>query len=81
MLFKDPKLALRAFFGPFTPYQYRLEGPGKWEGAREACLTVMDRVDAPLNTRHVEPEPDVPNYGRYAITVLLLAIVFYWLFC
>ncbi|KFW02318.1 Dimethylaniline monooxygenase [N-oxide-forming] 5, partial [Fulmarus glacialis] len=40
----DPKLALEVVFGPCTPYQYRLRGPGKWAGAREAILTQRQRV-------------------------------------
>ncbi|KAM6415107.1 flavin-containing monooxygenase 5-like [Rhynochetos jubatus] len=55
----DPKLALEVAFGPCTPYQYRLRGPGEWEGAREAILTQRQRVVRPLQTRvmdrHVRP--------------------------
>ncbi|NWI25993.1 FMO5 monooxygenase, partial [Sula dactylatra] len=46
----DPKLALEVLFGPCTPYQYRLRGPGKWPGAREAILTQQQRVVRPLQT-------------------------------
>ncbi|KAF3823429.1 hypothetical protein GH733_010865 [Mirounga leonina] len=35
----DPQLALEVFFGPCSPYQFRLMGPGKWDGARNAILT------------------------------------------
>ncbi|NXJ87137.1 FMO5 monooxygenase, partial [Trogon melanurus] len=40
----DPKLALEVALGPCTPYQYRLQGPGAWAGAREAILTQRQRV-------------------------------------
>ncbi|NWW61973.1 FMO5 monooxygenase, partial [Ifrita kowaldi] len=40
----DPKLALEVVFGPCTPYQYRLRGPGAWAGAREAILTQQQRI-------------------------------------
>ncbi|NWW27191.1 FMO5 monooxygenase, partial [Falcunculus frontatus] len=40
----DPKLALEVLFGPCTPYQYRLRGPGAWAGARQAILTQRQRV-------------------------------------
>lgn len=30
----DPKLALEIFLGPCMLYQYLLQGPGKWAGAR-----------------------------------------------
>ncbi|GFO33739.1 dimethylaniline monooxygenase [n-oxide-forming] [Plakobranchus ocellatus] len=51
MLVKDPRLALNLLFGPVYPYTYRLCGPGKWSGAREAILTAWDRVEAPFKTR------------------------------
>ncbi|NWI11503.1 FMO3 monooxygenase, partial [Crypturellus soui] len=44
LLLTDPRLALEVFFGPCTPYQFRLTGPGKWSGARRAILTQWDRT-------------------------------------
>ncbi|NXG69092.1 FMO3 monooxygenase, partial [Baryphthengus martii] len=44
LLLTDPRLALEVIFGPCTPYQYRLVGPGKWSGARKAILTQWDRT-------------------------------------
>ncbi|NWH79984.1 FMO5 monooxygenase, partial [Piaya cayana] len=44
LLLTDPRLALEVFFGACTPYQYRLQGPGKWAGAREAILTQRQRI-------------------------------------
>ena len=49
----DPKLALEVYFGPCTPYQFRLVGPGKWPGARNAILTQWDRLLKPMTTRVV----------------------------
>ncbi|NWT73298.1 FMO5 monooxygenase, partial [Prunella himalayana] len=40
----DPKLAMEVAFGPCTPYQYRLRGPGSWAGARAAILTQRQRM-------------------------------------
>ncbi|CAG5862946.1 unnamed protein product [Menidia menidia] len=57
LLFRDPVLWLKIFFGPCTPYQYRLTGPGQWAGAREVILTQWERVAKPFRTRAV-PEPD-----------------------
>lgn len=51
LLCRDPRLALTVFFGPCTPYQYRLRGPGRWEGARQAILTQWDRTLKPTRTR------------------------------
>ncbi|CAG2170815.1 unnamed protein product [Oppiella nova] len=50
--FTDPKLWCHLYFGPCVPYQYRLNGPNKWSNAREAILTVNDRIKAPFKTRH-----------------------------
>ncbi|KAM5237496.1 LOW QUALITY PROTEIN: flavin-containing monooxygenase 5-like [Ctenodactylus gundi] len=51
LFLSDPKLAIEVFFGPCTPYQYRLQGPGKWGGARRAILTQRERIIKPLKTR------------------------------
>lgn len=51
LLVTDPKLGLNVIFGPATSYQYRLGGPGKWAGARQAILTQWDRVVLPMQTR------------------------------
>lgn len=53
LFLKDPRLAIEVFFGPCSPYQFRLEGPGKWSGARNAILTQWDRSLKPMNTRVV----------------------------
>ncbi|KAI4892566.1 hypothetical protein NFI96_024726 [Prochilodus magdalenae] len=52
----DPGLGWKVLFGPTTPYQYRLCGPGRWEGARHAIFSQWERVVQPLNTRPI-PEP------------------------
>ncbi|KAL0164106.1 hypothetical protein M9458_039859, partial [Cirrhinus mrigala] len=43
LLLTDPRLSVNVIFGPCTPYQFRLHGPGQWEGARQAILTQWDR--------------------------------------
>ncbi|TMS20295.1 Dimethylaniline monooxygenase [N-oxide-forming] 5 [Larimichthys crocea] len=57
LLLRDPVLWWKVIFGPCTPYQYRLTGPGQWAGARQAILTQWERVTQPFRTR-VVPEPD-----------------------
>ncbi|XP_069555231.1 dimethylaniline monooxygenase [N-oxide-forming] 2-like isoform X2 [Brachyistius frenatus] len=57
LLLRDPVLWVKVFFGPCTPYQYRLTGPGQWAGARHAILTQWERVAQPFRTR-VVPEPE-----------------------
>ncbi|XP_060678927.1 flavin-containing monooxygenase 3-like, partial [Hemiscyllium ocellatum] len=49
----DPRLAFQVFFGPCSPYQFRLTGPGKWDGARDAILGQWDRALNPTRTRTV----------------------------
>lgn len=60
----DPRLAWEVFFGPCTPYQYRLMGPGKWDGARNAILTQWDRTIKPLKTRIVPNSPEPASLSR-----------------
>ena len=52
-LFKDPKLWWTLTFGPCYPYQYRLEGPHSWDGARDCILDAAERIKAPLETREL----------------------------
>lgn len=47
----DPTLWYKVCFGPATPPQWRLEGPGKWEGARKAIETVEEKTYFPMQTR------------------------------
>lgn len=53
-LLTDPILCYRLYMGPCVPYQFRLRGPHTWSGARQAILTVEDRILAPLQTRDTE---------------------------
>lgn len=48
LLFTDFLLFWKLMFGPCVSYQYRLEGPHKWEGARDAIMTVDERLHFPL---------------------------------
>ncbi|XP_068272905.1 flavin-containing monooxygenase 5-like isoform X2 [Nyctibius grandis] len=78
----DPKLALEVAFGPCTPYQYRLRGPGQWAGAREAILTQHQRIIKPLQTRHVEEQASaraMPLVFKVVGAVAVLAVIFAYL--
>lgn len=51
-LFKaDPLLSLRCIFGPCVPSQYRLEGPGKWNGAKASIEGATTRYSVSLRTK------------------------------
>nr|XP_006814540.1 PREDICTED: dimethylaniline monooxygenase [N-oxide-forming] 2-like [Saccoglossus kowalevskii] len=44
LLLSDPKLAMAVQYGPQLSYMYRLQGPGKWDGARDAILNARDNT-------------------------------------
>jgi dimethylaniline monooxygenase (N-oxide forming) len=48
----DPRLFWACLTGPLLAYQYRLFGPNRWEGARNAILDMPQRVQAALNTKY-----------------------------
>ncbi|XP_048207847.1 flavin-containing monooxygenase 5-like [Perognathus longimembris pacificus] len=78
LAFTDPKLALKVLFGPCTPAQYRLQGPGKWDRARETILTTEDRVKKPLRTRAVDrsnSSSSVITMSRFILVVVLCAVL------
>lgn len=52
MFMRSPKLSWACVMGPCLPYQYRLEGPHAWTGAKDAILKYKERVLAPLKTRY-----------------------------
>ncbi|XP_063283419.1 dimethylaniline monooxygenase [N-oxide-forming] 2-like [Pelobates fuscus] len=77
----DPYLALALLFGPCTPAQYRLVGPGKWPHARKQIMTTWDRIIKPLKTRSVKSEE--PNaltmpyiLGALCVLALFLSVFF-----
>ncbi|XP_054708253.1 flavin-containing monooxygenase 5-like [Uloborus diversus] len=76
ILFTDPKLWRSLAFGPSLPYQYRLEGPHKWDGARNAILTAHERVRYPISGTWNKSEKKSHTYGfylKYIVTFLLMA--------
>ncbi|XP_029474782.1 dimethylaniline monooxygenase [N-oxide-forming] 5-like [Rhinatrema bivittatum] len=81
ILFKDPELAKELFFGPCTPYQYRLNGPGKWEKARQTILTQRDRIIKPTKTRLpgndiMDSSSSMPLLLKVVALLFVLAAVF-----
>ncbi|XP_023284499.1 dimethylaniline monooxygenase [N-oxide-forming] 5-like [Seriola lalandi dorsalis] len=80
LLMKDPRLALQVLLGPCTPYQYRLEGPGRWAGARQAILTQWQRVVQPFRTR-VVPQPETRPSSRWRIVVVFSGVTLLCCIC
>ncbi|GFY55599.1 dimethylaniline monooxygenase 2 [Trichonephila inaurata madagascariensis] len=48
ILLTDPMLFFKLVFGPFLSYQFRLQGPYAWDGARDAIMTAEKRMLYPL---------------------------------
>ncbi|XP_027724174.1 dimethylaniline monooxygenase [N-oxide-forming] 1-like [Vombatus ursinus] len=80
LLLVDPLLAFKVFFGPLTSYQYRLTGPGKWDGARNAILTQWDRIIKPTKTRIVQKRPDTFSYLLKVFSFLALLVAVFLIF-
>ncbi|XP_014700659.1 flavin-containing monooxygenase 2 [Equus asinus] len=74
-LLKDPKLAVKLYFGPCNSYQYRLVGPGRWEGARHAIFTQKQRILKPLTTRALRESSNFSLSFLLKILGLLAAVV------
>ncbi|XP_054706185.1 flavin-containing monooxygenase 5-like isoform X1 [Uloborus diversus] len=51
LFFTDFQLFIKLLFGPCLSYQYRLEGPHKWDGARDAIMTSEERLHWPLQKK------------------------------
>lgn len=74
LFLRNPVVAWKVFFEPCTPYQYRLTGPGKWNGAENAIMTQWDRVLKPTKTRHAEQQQrSFPMFLVLSALVLLVA--------
>ncbi|XP_045198060.2 flavin-containing monooxygenase 5-like [Mercenaria mercenaria] len=77
LIWTDPKLAIEVYFGPCTPYQYRLMGPGPWNGARYAIMTQWERVYKPLQTRPCVVKESKGFGAIYMLLVVALAVLIY----
>lgn len=78
----DPRLAYEIFYGPCTPYQYRLTGPCKWPGARKAIFTQKERIIKPTKTRICsmdtqESKSFMPFLLKLGTVFVLLAAVYF----
>ncbi|XP_055438196.1 flavin-containing monooxygenase 1 isoform X3 [Bubalus kerabau] len=80
LLLTDPRLALAIFFGPCTPYQFRLTGPGKWEGARNAIMTQWDRTFKATKTRIVQESPSLFASLLKVFSFLALLVAIFLIF-
>uniref|UniRef100_A0A914WW04 Flavin-containing monooxygenase n=1 Tax=Plectus sambesii TaxID=2011161 RepID=A0A914WW04_9BILA len=76
----DPLLALKVVFGPTVPYQYRLNGPHTWNGAREAIMQCSERVDAATRTRRTEHVEATTSFMLMLYIFIAVIIAYYLLF-
>lgn len=76
----DPKLFFALIFGPSLPYQYRLEGPHSWPGARNAILTYKERTLAPFKRPGEQVTKRRFFNGNLVIKALLLLPIIWYFF-
>ncbi|XP_077549729.1 flavin-containing monooxygenase 5-like isoform X2 [Haemaphysalis longicornis] len=74
LLIKDPKLYWTLMTSPVLHYQYRLEGPHPWSGARDAIMGFKDRLQAPLKYRN-NGEKARSSTGLFATATNLTALL------
>ena len=74
LFLKDPSLAICCLFGPCAPYQYRLMGPGCWDGARKALIDIPKNIAFPTRTRVVTRENTSKKKYLLLFAVLLVII-------
>ncbi|WAR12663.1 FMO5-like protein [Mya arenaria] len=74
----DPRLALDVFFGPTTPYQYLLHGPGAWKSASECIRTQWERTYKPLKTRPCNLKQADGSGAMKCLVVLIVALLAYF---
>ena len=71
LLIRDPSLALKCIFRGCTPPQFRLMGPGAWQGAKKAIEDARSNVVYATKTRSL-PKKDflVCGFGFFYSSVL-----------
>uniref|UniRef100_A0A7N8XYL3 Flavin-containing monooxygenase n=1 Tax=Mastacembelus armatus TaxID=205130 RepID=A0A7N8XYL3_9TELE len=80
LFFTDFPLFKRVLWGPMTAYQYRLTGPGKWEGSRRAIFTQFDRMYQPLKTRQLDAQHSSTSghLMKLSLTVVTIGAAIYY---
>ncbi|XP_035217740.1 flavin-containing monooxygenase 5-like [Stegodyphus dumicola] len=76
IFFTDQELFWALWLGPSLPYQYRLQGPHKWPGARKAILTYKERIQAPLRKEGYNKTKR--KFQGFPIKLALAFIVFWF---
>ncbi|GFT57005.1 dimethylaniline monooxygenase 5 [Nephila pilipes] len=71
IFFTDPMLFWNLWFGPSLPYQYRLQGPHPWPGARRAILDWKKRIVRPLKSDY-----NGENHSLIILKITLFIFIF-----
>ncbi|GFT68127.1 dimethylaniline monooxygenase 2 [Nephila pilipes] len=75
LFFTDFRLLYRILLGPSLSYQYRLQGPHSWDGAREAIMTCEDRILWPITKR----DSKAMRESLFQILIQkILNFIFFW---
>lgn len=79
LLFKDPSLAFRVFFGPALPSIYRLNGPHSWKGARNAIMGYRGASLDYTRMSKANTKSSYRLYHRLAFLVIVIVIPLFFL--
>lgn len=76
LLVTDPNLFHACYFGPFTSYSFRLEGPNAWWEARSTILDTMNRINRPLQTRKIDFDvKHIDNNKSLWLTIICFSLI------
>lgn len=79
----DWSFAKRLYFGPILSYRYRLNGPHKWYGAKDAIISVQSRVKKPFQNRVDVDEAKLElkdDSKMFTFMYIVLGVLSYYLF-
>jgi len=80
LFFTNFSVAMKVMFGPVTPYQYRLHGPGSSKESIKRISLQDYRVRYPLMTRKINDQVDKKKSLSNHLFILLLFLFFSYYF-
>jgi len=75
LFLKDPVLGIRCLFGPCAPYQYRLMGPGCWDGAKKALEDIEKNIALPNKAKDTKDSSNWKLYLCIAFVFIIVAVL------
>ncbi|RDD46453.1 Dimethylaniline monooxygenase [N-oxide-forming] 2 [Trichoplax sp. H2] len=79
LFFRDPKLALRCFFGPCTPTQFRLVGPHRWNNAKKTIENNEKRFVGSIQTRRYMPQMKSRSWFWSGFAITTAVVIAYYI--